>query len=150
MVTTRVNYNASNIDKFLSDIDKYSIGMDEWLLRFGTLHESGGPSNYPPYNLIKESSIEFRLEIAVAGISRDDIEVSTEWNKLHVETKSQESTDVAYMHRGLAQRGFKRSWTLSDDIEIYDTNLKDGLLVVKLRRVIPDHQKKKTYVLTDS
>jgi len=140
-----VTYNTTNIDKFLSDIDKYSIGMDEWLQRFSTLHETSG--NYPPYNLVKESSVEFRLEIALAGIAKEDIEVSTEWNKLHVESKSQESTDVEYMHRGLARRGFKRSWTLSDDIEVYDTSVENGLLTIKLRRVIPDHQRKKVYTL---
>jgi len=145
MYTTKFTYNTTNIDKFLSDIDKYSIGMDEWLHRFSTLHETSG--NYPPYNVVKESSVEFRLEIALAGIAKEDIEVSTEWNKLHVESKSQESTDVEYMHRGLAKRGFKRSWTLSDDIEVYETKLEDGLLTVRLRRVIPDHQKKKVYEL---
>lgn len=145
MYTTKFTYNTTNIDKFLSDIDKYSIGMDEWLHRFSTLHETSG--NYPPYNVVKESSVEFRLEIAVAGISKEDIEVSTEWNKLHVETKSPEIEDVEYMHRGLAKRGFKRSWTLSDDVEVYETTLQDGLLTIRLRRVIPDHQKKKVYEL---
>ena len=145
MYTTKFTYKAEHLDKFLSDVEKYSIGMDEWLHRFSTLHETSG--NYPPYNLVKDSSCEFRLEIAVAGIAKEDIEVSTEWNKLHVETKSQESNDVEYMHRGLAKRGFKRSWTLSDDIEVYETSLQDGILTIKLRRVIPDHQKKKIYNL---
>lgn len=145
MYTTKFTYKADQLDKFLSDIDKYSIGMDEWMHRFATLHETSG--NYPPYNLVKESSVEFRLEIAVAGIAKEDIEVSTEWNKLHVETKSPEVDDVEYMHRGLARRGFKRSWTLSDDVEVYETSLVDGLLTIKLRRVIPEHQKKRVYEL---
>lgn len=145
MYTTKFTYNTTNIDKFLSDIDKYSIGMDEWLHRFSTLHETSG--NYPPYNVVKESSVEFRLEIAVAGFSKDDIEVSTEWNKLHVEAKRPEVDESEYMHQGLARRGFKRSWTLSDDIEVYETKLEDGLLTVRLRRVIPEHQKKKVYEL---
>lgn len=145
MYTTKFTYNTSNIDKFLSDIDKYSIGMDEWLHRFSTLHETSG--NYPPYNVVKESSVEFRLEIAVAGFSKNDIEVSTEWNKLHVEAKRPDVDESEYMHQGLARRGFKRSWTLSDDIEVYETKLEDGLLTVRLRRVIPEHQKKKVYEL---
>lgn len=145
MYTTKFTYNTSNIDKFLSDIDKYSIGMDEWLHRFSTLHETSG--NYPPYNVVKESSVEFRLEIAVAGFSKNDIEVSTEWNKLHVEAKRPDADESEYMHQGLARRGFKRSWTLSDDIEVYETKLEDGLLTVRLRRVIPEHQKKKVYEL---
>ena len=66
-------YNTANIDKFLNDIEKYSIGMDEWFHRLGTVHETS--SNYPPYNLIKESETEFRLEIALAGYKKEDIEV---------------------------------------------------------------------------
>lgn len=146
MYSTKFTYKAENLDKFLSDIEKYSIGMDEWLHRFSTLHETSG--NYPPYNVVKESSVEFRLEIAVAGIPKENIEVSTEWNKLHVDATSPEVEEAEYMHRGLAKRGFKRSWTLSDDVEVYETTIKDGMLTIKLRRVIPEHQKKKVYELT--
>ena len=67
MYTTLAKYNVGNIEKFLNDIDKYSIGMDEWFHRLGTLHESS--TNYPPYNLVKESSTNFRLEIALSWIS---------------------------------------------------------------------------------
>lgn len=147
MLTKTFAYKSGDIDKFLTDLEKYSIGMDEWVHRFSTLHESN--SNYPPYNLVKESSVEFRLEIAVAGFSKEDIEVTTEWNKLHVDVTAKEVDAAEYYHHGLARRGFKRSWTLSDDIEVTDTTLRDGLLVIKMRRVIPEHQKKKTYELAD-
>ena len=124
-------------------IDKYFIGGDEWLHRFGTLHESS--TNYPPYNLIKESNVDFRLEIALAGYKREDIEVTTEWNKLFVEAKKSGDSDDEYLHQGLAKRAFTRTWTLSDDVVVGDVSYVDGLLIVKLNRVIPDHQKKKVY-----
>ena len=137
-------YNTGNIDKFLNDIEKYSIGMDEWFNRFDTVHES--TTNYPPYILIKESETEFRLELALAGYKKEDIKVSTEWNKLSVEAKKSETSDVGeYLHNGLAKRAFTRTWTLSDDVEVSDVNLEDGLLVIKLNRVIPEHQKRKVY-----
>ena len=137
-------YNTGNIDKFLNDIEKYSIGMDEWFNRFDMVHES--TTNYPPYNLIKESETEFRLELALAGYKKEDIKVSTEWNKLSVEAKKSETSDVGeYLHNGLAKRAFTRTWTLSDDVEVSDVNLEDGLLVIKLNRVIPEHQKRKVY-----
>ena len=137
-------YNTGNIDKFLNDIEKYSIGMDEWLHRLGTVHEK--TSNYPPYNLIKESETEFRLEIALAGYKKEDIEVFTEWNKLFVEAKKSETSDVEeYLHNGLAKRAFMRTWTLSDDVKVSDLKFEYGLLVIKLNRVIPDHQKRKMY-----
>jgi molecular chaperone IbpA len=138
-------YNTANIDKFLNDIEKYSIGMDEWFNRFDTVHES--TTNYPPYNLIKESETEFRLELALAGYKKEDIRVSTEWNKLSIEAAKKEKTQdtVEYLHNGLAKRAFMRTWTLSDDVKVFDVKFEDGLLVIKLNRVIPDHQKRKVY-----
>jgi molecular chaperone IbpA len=139
---TLAKYNTGNIEKFLTDLEKNFIGADEWFNRFGTVHESA--TNYPPYNLIKESSTEFTLEIALAGYKREDIEVSSEWNKLFVECK-RAPTEYEYMHNGIARRAFTRTWTLSDDVVVGDISFVDGLLTIKLNRVIPDHQKKKTY-----
>lgn len=143
MYTTLAKYNTSNVQKFLNDIDKYFIGGDEWLHRFGTTHESS--TNYPPYNLVKESGERFRLEIALAGYKKEDIEVSTEWNKLFVEAKKVEDSADEYVHHGLAKRAFTRTWTLSDDVVVGDVSFHNGLLTIILNRVIPDHQKKKVY-----
>jgi HSP20 family molecular chaperone IbpA len=140
-MNTLGRYNTGNIEKFFNDIDKYFIGGDEWMHRFGSLHESS--TNYPPYNLVKESSTNFRLEIALAGYRREDIEVITEWNKLFVEAKKVDDTTDEYVHHGLAKRAFTRTWTLSDDVVIGDVSFVDGLLTIKLNRVIPENQKKK-------
>lgn len=142
--TTLTKYNADNIHKFIQDVEKNSIGMDEWFTRLGTLHESC--PNYPPYNLIKESSTQFTLEIALAGYKKEDIEVTTEWNKLFVEVKKA-PTEYEYMHNGIARRAFTRTWTLSDDVEVTDVGFEDGMLTIKLQKVIPEHQKKKVYTL---
>ena len=83
MYPTLAKYNAGNIEKFLNDIDKYSIGMDEWFHRFNSLHQT--ESNYPPYNVVKESNTATRVEIAIAGFSKKEISVYTENNKLFVE-----------------------------------------------------------------
>jgi molecular chaperone IbpA len=96
--------------------------------------------------LIKESETEFRLEIALAGYKKEDIEVFTEWNKLFVESKKAETSDIGeYLHNGLAKRAFTRTWTLSDDVKVSDVKFEDGLLHVKLNRIIPEHQKRKVY-----
>jgi molecular chaperone IbpA len=129
--------------KYLLDIQKNSIGMDEWFKRFDTAFETH--TNYPPYNLIKETSVDFRLEIALAGYKKEDIEVTTEWNKLFVEAKKIDDSTDEYLHKGLAKRAFTRTWTLSDDVVVGDVSFENGLLTVKLNRVIPEHQKKKVY-----
>ena len=130
---------------YLLEIQKNSIGMDEWFKRFDTAFETH--TNYPPYNLVKESSVDFRLEIALAGYKREDIEVTTEWNKLFVEAKKTGDTCDEYLHQGLAKRAFTRTWTLSDDVVVGDVSFEDGLLTIKLNRVIPEHQKRKVYEL---
>ena len=143
--TSSITYSVPETAKYLLEIQRNSIGMDEWFKRFDTTYESH--TNYPPYNLVKESSIDFRLEIALAGYKKEDIEVTTEWNKLFVEAKKVDDSIDEYLHQGLAKRAFIRSWTLSDDVEVCDTSFVDGLLTIKIKRVIPEHQKKKVYEL---
>jgi molecular chaperone IbpA len=141
--TSSITYSVPETAKYLLEIQKNSIGMDEWFKRFDTAFDTH--TNYPPYNLVKESSVDFRLEIALAGYKREDIEVTTEWNKLFVEAKKTGDTCDEYLHQGLAKRAFTRTWTLSDDVVVGDVSYVDGLLTVKLNRVIPEHQKKKVY-----
>jgi len=141
--TNSVTLSVPDTAKYLLDIQKNSIGMDEWFRRFDSAFETH--TNYPPYNLVKEDSITFRLEIALAGFRREDIEVTTEWNKLFVEAKKAEDSGDEYLHQGLAKRAFTRTWTLSDDVEVKNVSFEDGLLTIKLNRVIPEHQKKKVY-----
>jgi molecular chaperone IbpA len=141
--TSSLTLSVPETAKYLLEIQRNSIGMDEWFRRFDTAYETH--TNYPPYNLVKESSVDFRLEIALAGYKREDIEVTTEWNKLFVEAKKSGISDDEYLHQGLAKRAFTRTWTLSDDVEVKDVSFDDGLLTVKLNRVIPEHQKRKVY-----
>ena len=143
--TSSITYSVPETAKYLLEIQKNSIGMDEWFKRFDTAFETH--TNYPPYNLVKESSVDFRLEIALAGYKREDIEVTTEWNKLFVEAKKSGDSTDKYLHQGLAKRAFTRTWTLSDDVVVGDVSFEDGLLTIKLNRVIPEHQKKKVYEL---
>lgn len=140
---TSIYYSAPETANYLLEIQKNSIGMDEWFKRFDTAYETH--TNYPPYNLVKESSIDFRLEIALAGYKKEDIEVTTEWNKLFVQAKKADDSEDQYLHQGLAKRAFTRTWTLSDDVEVKDVSFENGLLTIKLNRVIPEHQKKKVY-----
>jgi molecular chaperone IbpA len=137
-------YNTANLQKFLDDVDRYSIGMDEWFHRFNSLHQT--EANYPPYNIIEESSVAMRLEVALAGFRKGEIVVYTENNKLFVEGQKEEDTTSNYKHRGLAKRSFTRSWTIPDDIRVDEVVFEDGLLTVRLHKVIPEHQKKKVYL----
>ena len=135
------SYGSGDLQKFVEDIEKYSIGMDEWLHRMGAVHET--KSNYPPYNLVKESSVRFRLDVALAGFKKEEIKVYTENNKLFVEGAQDRGEDLAeYVHKGLASRDFTRVWTISDDVRVEGVDYVVGVLSVILQRIIPDHQKR--------
>ena len=141
---TLARYHAENLPALLDKISKNSIGMDDYLNRFWDLETS---SNYPPYNIVQVNNVESRLEIALAGFSKDEVSVYTEFGKLHVEGKKEESETVGeFVHKGLAQRNFTRVWTLSDDTEVRDVRFTDGLLVVELGKIVPEHHARKDYL----
>ena len=145
-------YGSGDIEKFLKDVDKYSIGMDEWFHRFGALHQT--EANYPPYNVIQENAVSYRVEVAVAGFATKELEVYTENNKLWVEGQKELAEPKggdpregeSYIHRGVAARSFKRVWTISDDVEVKDVEVSNGLLTIRLARIVPDHQKRRSYL----
>ena len=130
--------------KYLDTIHRNSIGLEDWMRRLDNAFEAGDV-NYPPYNLVKETDTRYRLELAIAGFSKDDVEVTTESNKLTVEGKQKDADTSEYVYRGLASRDFTRTWTLSDDVEVNEVDFTNGLLTVRLNKIIPEHQKRKVY-----
>jgi len=141
---TLARYHAENLPALLEKISKNSIGMDDYLNRFWDLETT---SNYPPYNIIQVNNVESRLEIALAGFKKDEVSVYTEFGKLYVEGKK-EATEVdgEFIHKGLAQRSFKRVWTISDDTEVRSVKFEDGLLAVELGKIVPEHHARKEYL----
>ena len=136
-------YRTANLPDLMEKISKNSIGMDDYLNSFFNFDPT---PNYPPYNLISINNVESRLEIALAGFSKKDIKVYTEYRRLIVEGNKEDTEDAEYVHRGLAQRNFNRAWTLSEDTEVREVQFKDGLLTVKLGKVIPEHHARKNYL----
>ncbi len=142
---TLARYHAANLPELFEKIQRNSIGMDEYLNRFWDGVDVS--SNYPPYNIIEINNVESRLEVALAGFKKDELKVFTEFGKLHVEgSKEKQEDDGEYRHRGVAARSFSRVWTLSDDTEIRDVEFTDGLLVVRLGKIVPEHHARKDYI----
>ena len=145
-MTALQRYHSANLPELMKIISKNGIGMDDYLDRFFT-NSYETTTNYPPYNLIHVNNVESVLEIALAGFSKKELKVYTEYGKLIIEgRKETKETESEYVHQGLAQRSFTREWTLSDDVEVGDVSFKDGLLTVKLGKVIPDHHARKDYL----
>ena len=138
-------YHAANLPDLFDKITKDSIGMDDYLNSF--FNSDFPQSNYPPYNLVQVNNVESRLEVALAGFSKKEIKVYTEYGKLFVEgQKEEKETTAEYLHKGLAQRSFSRVWTISDDTEVRSVSFKDGLLTVELGKVVPEHHSRKDYL----
>jgi len=95
---------------------------------------------YPPYNLIKDGE-SYTIEMAMAGLTDKDIDIVLEERTLTISYDKTEETRENLVHQGLAQRSFKRSFNLADDIEIKKATLKNGLLSVEMERVIPEEKK---------
>ena len=144
-MTNLARYHAANLPELMERIQRNGIGMEDYLDRFFNLHDTN--SNYPPYNLVQVNNVESRLEIALAGFKKDEVKVYTEFGKLYVEGKKEESETVGeIVHKGLAQRSFTRAWTLSDDTEVRQVSFTDGLLTVELGKIVPDHHARKEYL----
>ena len=144
-MTNLTRYTAADLPALLERINKNSIGMDEYFNRLFNLHET--TTNYPPYNLVTVSNVESRLELALAGFKKKQVNVYTQDGKLFVEGQREDGeTGTEYVHRGVAQRSFTRSWTLSDETEVRSVVFEDGLLSITLGKIVPDHHQRKDYL----
>ena len=137
-------YTAADLPVLLDKISKNSIGMHDYLNRVFDLHET--TTNYPPYNLIEVSNVESLLEIALAGFKKKEVNVYTQDGKLFVEGQREDTeSETTYVHRGMAQRSFTRTWTLAEETEVRSVVFEDGLLSIVLGRIVPDHHQKKVW-----
>jgi len=138
-------YTSADLPALMDRINRNSIGMDEYFDRLFNLHET--TSNYPPYNLVQINSIESRLELALVGFAKKEVLVYTQDGKLFIEgQKEDKETETNYLHKGLAQRSFTKTWSLADDTEVSSVNFEDGLLTVILGRIVPESHKRKDYL----
>lgn len=102
--------------------------------------------NYPPYNIVKTGENTYDIEVALAGFSKDDIEVEYAENMLHIKSKKVEDKDAkeGVIHKGISKRYFSKTFTVADDVVVNGAELKDGLLKVSMERIIPEAKKPKT------
>lgn len=139
-------FGTKDLGAIVDAAERYSVGLDDIFYRLhsygmGTVNEA-----YPPYNLVQESNVKWRIELALAGWGKDEIEVSTESNVLLIRSKAAKTKgEEEYMHRGVATRTFARGFNLSDDVEVGDVKFINGMLTIELQKIIPDHQKLKVY-----
>jgi len=130
-----------------------SIGYDDVFDHFESMfnhqYDSINVPNYPPYNIVKTGKYTYDIQVALAGYGKKDIDVSFENSVLTVKSvKDKDTKEVeeneGVLHKGIAKRNFTKSFTIAEDVEIKGAELKDGLLVVSMEKVIPEHKKART------
>jgi molecular chaperone IbpA len=130
-----------------------TIGFDNVFDHFERMFEDDfrglSVPNFPPYNIVKTGKNTYDVELALAGYSKKDINVSLEDGVLTIKSiKDEQEKEVednnGILHKGIAKRYFSKSFTIADDVEVKGAELKDGLLRVTLERIIPEHKQPKT------
>jgi molecular chaperone IbpA len=117
-----------------------SIGFDDVFDHFERMFDSDiSAINYPPYNIVKTGPEKYNVEVALAGYGKDDISVDFAEGLLTIKSvKDDKDEKDGILHKGIAKRHFSRTFTIADDVEIKDAELKDGLLKVFLKRIVPE------------
>ena len=125
----------------------FSVGFDSIFEEFDRMLESTErySSNYPPYNIHKLNDNNYKIEVALAGYSKDDIELELKDSTLTIRNKTKEKVinenGNGVIHKGISTRQFERSFTISEDMKVKNAELKNGLLNIDLERIIPEEKK---------
>ena len=135
------NLTTFDINKFTP----YAVGFDRVLDQLmNHTHNMATSTGFPPYNIVKHDEYEFSIEMALAGFSKEDIEVVVEDGTITVKSVFDDKVENAeVLHRGISQKKFTRKFTIADDIEVKSAELKNGLLEISLERIVPEHKKPK-------
>ena len=129
-----------------SSLRPFSVGFDSIFEEFDRMLDSSDfNSNYPPYNIKKIKEDVYKIEVALAGFDKKDIEIELKENNLTVRSKIKNSTidenGNGLIHKGISTRQFQRSFTITEEIKVKDAQLKNGLLTIDLERIIPEDKK---------
>ena len=133
--------NFGDLEKVLG----FSVGFDSMFDRWESVFDfnTANNTNYPPYNIRREGDEKYFIELAIAGLKEDDLEVSLQSQVLNIRSKkeSDQEPEDNYVHRGIAKRQFEREFTLSDDIVVKGCDLTNGMLTIELEKIIPEEKR---------
>ena len=123
--------------------DPFFIGFNRELSRFNHVHNAATRQSYPPYDLIKVDEDTYKLSVAVAGFTKDDVKVTVEDGTLIVKGEVTAETEGEAIHKGIATRKFTRTFALGEYMEVTGAEMRDGMLHINIDRIIPDEKKPK-------
>ena len=141
-----VRNNLSLFDNF-NQLTPFAVGFERHFNRLNDYVEHNVTSTgFPPYNIQKVEDFKYEIEMALAGFSKDDLEIEKADGVLSIRStkeSSDKNDDEFTLHRGISYRKFNRKFTLAEDVEVIGASLKDGLLTVSLEQIVPEEKKPK-------
>jgi molecular chaperone IbpA len=133
------------VSSFALDLfkDPFFIGFNRELDRLSTVHNLATRQAYPPYDILKLDEDTYKLSLAIAGFSKDDINVSVDNGTLIIKGELVEVTNAEIVHKGIAGRKFTRTFALGEYMEVTGAEMKDGILNIDIDRIVPEDKKPK-------
>ena len=154
-MTTFLGVNTTPFDS----LGRFSVGYDTMFRRIEDSRETLAKvmsQNYPPYNIVKLEENKYVIELAVAGIVKENIDITTQDGILTVTGKTtvddlvKEGTELTYLYKGIADRSFTRKFTLAETVEVKNAELVNGMLRIHLENIIPDSKRPKKVEIVDA
>ena len=130
-----------------NDLRPYAVGFDSLFDHFNNTLEYTvkQQTSYPPYNINKIDDLNYQVEMALAGFGKDEKQIKYSDNQLTIKSiESDDKDEKDVIHRGISKRKFSRSFTLAEDIKVNGAELKDGMLLVELEKIVPEEKKPRT------
>ena len=128
-----------------NDLRPFSVGFDDLFDHFNNQLEIKQTVSYPPYNINRIDDLNYQIEMALAGFSKTDIDIKYADNQLTIKSvDSDDKVEKETLHRGISKRKFSRTFTLADDIKVNGAELKDGMLLIDLEKIVPEEKKPQT------
>ena len=128
-----------------NDLRPFSVGFDDLFDHFNNQLEIKQTVSYPPYNINRIDDLNYQIEMALAGFSKKDIEIKYADNQLTIKSvDSDDKVEKETLHRGISKRKFSRTFTLAEDMKVNGAELKDGMLLIELEKIVPEEKKPRT------
>ena len=132
----------------IPSIQRFAVGFDRMFDELSRTAGTLNATNYPPYNIIKQSETIYKIEVAVAGFEESELDVETVDNELIIKGNKAIEANGEYLHQGIAGRDFVRTFALFENVEVKGADVKNGILTVTLEHIIPESAKPKKIAIT--
>ena len=128
-----------------NDLRPFSVGFDDLFDHFNNQLELKQTVSYPRYNINRIDDLNYQIEMALAGFSKADIDIKYADNQLTIKSvDSEDKEEKETLHRGISKRKFSRTFTLAEDMKVNGAELKDGMLLIELEKIVPEEKKPRT------